>query len=262
MGMSNIFIGGFCMQEIIIFNNPDFGVIRTITIDGEPWLVGIDVAKALGYKKPTDAVNNNVEEDDSRREGVTDNLGRVQQTIVINESGLYSLIFNSKLDSAKRFKKWVTSEILPSIRKTGEYKQDNTGDVQGQIKLLAQGTTELYERVEGAENRIKELEDTMNLDYGQQRILEKSVNKTVISCLGGKDSNAYKQIGRKVFAECNGDLKDFFKVNARANVPRRRYEEAVIYSENWKPCTNTAMLIEQYNAQQTLDLEGDSKNTA
>lgn len=133
-------------------------------------------------------------------------------------------------------------------------KQESTGDVQGQIKLLAQGTTELYQRVEGVEERIKGLENTMNLDHGQQRQLEKAVNKTVISVLGGKGSNAYKKIGRKVFCECNGNLKDYFHVNARGDVPRKRYEEAIAYAENWKPCTNTQMLIEQYNAQQRLDV--------
>lgn len=104
------------------------------------------------------------------------------------------------------------------------------------------------------ESRITDLEDTMTLDHGQEYYIEKTVNKTVISVLGGKESNAYKQIGRKVFAECNGDLKTYFKVNARGNIPRKRYEEAVRYAENWKPCTNTQMLIEQYNAQQRLDV--------
>lgn len=133
-------------------------------------------------------------------------------------------------------------------------KQESAGDVQGQIKLLAQGTTELYQRVEGVEERIKGLENTMNLDHGQQRQLEKAVNKTVISVLGGKDSNAYKKIGRKVFCECNGNLKDYFHVNARGDVPRKRYEEAIAYAEKWRPCTNTQMLIDQHNAQQRLDV--------
>ena len=104
------------------------------------------------------------------------------------------------------------------------------------------------------ESRITDLEDTMTLDHGQEYYLEKTVNKTVISVLGGKESNAYKQIGRKVFAECNGDLKAYFNVNARGNVPRKRYEEAVRYAENWKPCMNTQMLIDQHNAQQRLDV--------
>lgn len=127
---------------------------------------------------------------------------------------------------------------------------------QAQIQLLAQGNVELNQRVDDVEIRIKDLENTMTLDHGQQYFLEKTVNKTVMSALGGKESNAYKQIGRKVFAECNGNLKAYFKVNARGNVPRKRYDEAVAYAEKWKPCMNTQMMIEQYNAQQTLDLEG------
>ena len=120
------------------------------------------------------------------------------------------------------------------------------------IQTIAQGTAELYERVEGVEGRIEELENTMNLDYGRQRRLEKAVNKTVIEVLGGKESNAYNIIGRKVFCECNGNLKDYFQVNARGDVPRKRYEEALSYAKNWKPCTNTLMQIEMLNAQQAL----------
>ena len=106
--------------------------------------------------------------------------------------------------------------------------------------------------IDGHEERIKALEETMTIDYGQQRVLEETVNKTVITALGGKDSNAYKQIGRKVFAECNHDLKHYFNVNARNNVPKRRFDEAVEYAKNWKTCTNTQMLINDYNAQMTL----------
>lgn len=100
------------------------------------------------------------------------------------------------------------------------------------------------------EDRIKNLEDNMTLDYGQQKVLGDTVNKTVIDALGGKDTPAYKGIGKKVFAECNRDLKTYFNVNARSNVPKKRYEEAIEYAKNWKPCTNTMMLICNHNAQQ------------
>lgn len=149
------------------------------------------------------------------------------------------------------------------IRVDEKYKEGKATalTLQQQIQTIAKGTEELYQRVDAVdgkvgqlESRITDLEGTMTLDYGQQRILGNTVNKTVISALGGKESNAYKKIGKKVFAECNHDLKDFFKVNARGNVPRKRYEEAVAYAENWKPCTNTQMLIEQYNAQQRIDM--------
>lgn len=108
------------MENIQIFNNPDFGEIRTILIDGEPWFVGNDCAKALGYKNLYNGVNKNVDKEDKRLSPVGSTSG-TQETTVINESGLYSLIFNSKLETAKKFKHWVTSEVLPQIRKTGAY---------------------------------------------------------------------------------------------------------------------------------------------
>ena len=125
------------MNELQIFNSEEFGDIRTATIENEPWFVGKDVATALGYAKPLNALSAHVEKDDSLKQGITDSLGREQETIFINESGLYALIFGSKLESAKRFKHWVTSEVLPAIRKTGSYQKPMTTDQK--IQLLAQG---------------------------------------------------------------------------------------------------------------------------
>lgn len=112
------------MNDIQIFNNPKFGQIRTISKDGEPWFVGRDVAKALGYKDTSDALKTHVDAEDKYLAKVgeiptlkTSNFG----AYLVNESGLYSLVLGSKLDSAKQFKKWVTSEVLPTIRKTGGY---------------------------------------------------------------------------------------------------------------------------------------------
>ena len=112
------------MNEIKIFDNPEFGKVRTMEINGEPYFVGKDVAVILGYSKPENALSAHVDEDDTLKRGVIDNLGREQNTTVINESGLYSLILSSKLPKAKEFKRWVTSEVLPSIRKHGAYAVD------------------------------------------------------------------------------------------------------------------------------------------
>lgn len=90
-------------------------------IDNEPWFVGKDVAAALGYERATKAIQDHVSEEDKDEIPIQDSIGRMQKTPIINESGLYALIFGSKLESAKRFKHWVTSEVLPSIRKTGGY---------------------------------------------------------------------------------------------------------------------------------------------
>lgn len=116
------------MQEVKLFENEEFGQVRTIIIDTEPWFVGKDVAEALGYVKARNAIANHVEEDDKKDAPIQGDLGGTQSMTIINESGLYALIFGSKLESAKRFKHWVTSEILPSIRKHGIYATDNVID--------------------------------------------------------------------------------------------------------------------------------------
>lgn len=113
------------MNELQIFENAEFGKVRTVVIDGEPWLVGKDVAEILGYAKPLNALASHVDTDDSLKRGLIDSLGRKQDTIIINESGFYSLVMGSKLPTAKRFKRWVTSEVLPSIRKHGAYMTDD-----------------------------------------------------------------------------------------------------------------------------------------
>ena len=107
-------------NKIQVFENPEFGEVRTLAIDGEPWAAAIDVAKALGYKEPQKAIRTHVDPEDK---GVSkmDTPGGNQEVVIINESGLYSLILSSKLPKAKVFKRWVTSEVLPTLRKTGSY---------------------------------------------------------------------------------------------------------------------------------------------
>lgn len=115
-------------ENIKIFNNAEFGEIRVMLIDDDPWFVGKDIAAALGYVNTKDALAKHVDEQDKRQgDGVAfcDPMGREQHPTIINESGLYSLIFSSKLESAQRFKHWVTHEVLPSIRKHGMYMTDN-----------------------------------------------------------------------------------------------------------------------------------------
>lgn len=99
------------------------------------------------------------------------------------------------------------------------------------------------------DERVTNLENTMTIDYGQQQVLGETVNHVVIEHLGGKSSEAYKEIGKKVFAECNRDLKRYFHVNARNNVPKKKFEEAVEYVKTWNPCTNTLLLIKECNSQ-------------
>lgn len=139
------------MNELREFVNEKFGTIRTVMVNNEPYFVGKDVANALGYLKPQNAIAKHVDEDDSLKWGITDSIGRIQDTTIINESGLYSLIFGSKLNSAKDFKRWVTSEVLPSIRKHGMYATTDTVEIMlnnpdTMIKVLTELKSEREQR--------------------------------------------------------------------------------------------------------------------
>lgn len=112
------------MNELKIFENTEFGQVRTVTIDNEPWFVGKDVADALGYSDTNKAVAMHVEEEDKKLNDKSSSSFGQRGATLINESGLYALIFGSRLESAKRFKHWVTSEVLPTIRKHGAYAVD------------------------------------------------------------------------------------------------------------------------------------------
>lgn len=113
------------MNELKVFENPAFGQVRTIEIDNEPWFVGKDVAVALGYTNTAKAVRDHVDEEDKLTERIVLS-GQNREVIFINESGLYSLILSSKLPTAKDFKRWITKEVIPSIRKTGGYQMPST----------------------------------------------------------------------------------------------------------------------------------------
>lgn len=229
-----------------IFGSAEFGNVRATLINDVPWFVGKDVADILGYERADNAIRVHVDEEDKLMHQISAS-DQKRNMIIINESGLYSLILSSKLPSAKRFKRWVISEVLPAIRQTGSYQQTPPKPLtQLEMMRLQLGM------IDNHEDRIKNLEDTMTIDYGQQESLANTVNRSVIDALGGKQSNAYKEIAKKVFAECNHDLKTYFNVNARNNVPRKRYDEAIEYAKNWKPCTNTLMLIRGCNAQMSF----------
>lgn len=121
-----------------------------------------------------------------------------------------------------------------------------------ELELHYQAMKQINSKVEQVDSRVDKLENTMVIDYGQQRVLAKLVNSTVVTALGGKDKLAYKEIGQKVFAECNRDIKDRFLVNSRNDIPKLKFGEACKYIKNWQPCTNTKMMINDCNAQMCM----------
>lgn len=229
------------LNELQIFQNEEFGQVRMVDINGKTYFVANDVAKALGYSNPSKATNDHCK--NAIKEWGNDSLGRPAEFKVIPEGDIYRLIIKSQLPSADKFERWIFDEVIPQIRQTGSYQKKLSPQEMMRIQLGM---------IDDHENRIINLENNMTIDYGQQRVLEDTVNKTVIDALGGKGSCAYKEVGKKVFAECNRDLKHYFDVNARNNVPKKRFDEAVEYARNWKPCTNTAMMISDCNAQMAM----------
>lgn len=231
---------GEMIESVRDFKNREFGEIRTVVINAEPWFVGKDIAEVLGYSNSRKAILDHVDDED-KIDGVTirDSIGRDQAAVVINESGLYALIFGSKMASAKRFKHWVTSEVLPQIRKNGSYQKRLTPEEMMRIQLGM---------VDDHENRIEHLENTMTIDYGRQQELKKSVNKRVIEVLGGKKAPVYKEMSKKVFTECNRDIQDYFRVNSRNNIPVLQFEAAISYVDAWNPSNNTILEIRSCNA--------------
>ena len=173
------------MNDVKIFNNEEFGQIRTVTINNEPYFVGKDVAEALGYAKARNAVSTHVSEEDKKDAPIQGDLGGIQQMTVINESGLYSLILSSKLPSAKRFKRWVTSEILPSLRKNGGYIVDQENMTPEQI--MAAGLKAAQKIIENKDKEIERMKP--------KEIFADAVSASHSSILIGEMAKLLKQNG-------------------------------------------------------------------
>lgn len=155
------------MNDLQIFSNPEFGQVRTVELDGQPWLVGADVATALGYKNPRKALADHIDPEDK---GVTkrDTPGGEQEMLIINESGLYSLILSSKMPKAKAFKHWVTSEVLPALRRNGVYETVKAQQHIEQLEATNERLTAAIQAVSTAKEQLAEIIDTRN-DILKQR---------------------------------------------------------------------------------------------
>jgi prophage antirepressor-like protein len=225
------------MNDLKIFENKEFGEIRTAVVDDKPMFCLADVCKALEIGNVSQ-MKTRLKEDGVITNEVIDSLGRKQTAIFVNESNLYKVIFQSRKEAAERFTDWVTGEVLPSIRKTGGYQKPRPTQEMMRLQLGM---------IDDVSDRVTKLENTMTIDYSQQKTLTDLMSSTVVTWLGGKNTCAYEELSKKVFAEIGRDYKDYFNVNARANTPSLRFEEAVDYIKSWKPSTNTLKLISSLN---------------
>lgn len=206
------------MENIQVFNNNEFGAIRTVTINNEPWFVGKDVAEALGYAEPRSAVSKKVDNTDRGVAEMETPSGKQNMTI-INESGVYALVFGSKLESAKRFKHWVTSEVLPALRKTGSY-----GMPQGK-ELLALAVIEAQKTIEEKNKEIDRMRP--------KEVFADAVASSKDSILIGELAKLICQNGYSVgqnrlftWMRDNGYL---MRQGASRNIPKQRYVEQGLF---------------------------------
>lgn len=215
------------MNELQIFNSAEFGQIRTVTKDNEPWFVGYDVADALGYKNQSDAVLNHVDEDDRRvfQKSEITTLASIPNRglTCINESGLYSLILGSKLESAKRFKHWVTSEVLPSIRKSGGYiaGQEEMSDSELMAKALLVAQKQIEERNKQIEIMQPKAIFADAVATSKTSILVGDLAKLI--CQNGI------QIGQKRLFEWLRENGYLIKSGSSYNMPKQRYVEQGLF---------------------------------
>lgn len=224
----------------MVFDNADFGEVRTVVIDGDPWFVGKDVAECLGYANPSKALADHVDDDDKLNNKTLSSLGQ-RGGWLINESGMYALIFGSKLEKAREFKRWVTSEVLPTLRKTGHYEVAADQSVNqllaefGDFKVTyVQQMVEFKDALEKQTKAFDKSISNMTLSTTQQNKVHRAVKDRVGSLLGGAHSDLYKEKSRMYFANLWNDLKAEFECGSRWQDLNPAYmEEAMSWIRYW-----------------------------
>lgn len=229
--------------------------MRTAVVDGEPLFCLVDVCKVLDIQNPSKVAQRLDDDERTKLE-----LGRQGETNFITESGLYAVILRSDKPNAKSFRRWVTSEVLPSIRKTGGYNKPLT--TLEQIQLLAQGNTELAERVDRVEDKIGSLENDMPLYGCEIDEVQKLVKRKVVSILGGKDSEAYadRSIRSQTFRDMYGQLKrEFGCVSTYKSIKRRYIDDVQNFISSYSAPTALAEQINNANSQMNIGQYCDAR---
>lgn len=227
------------MNDLQVFKNTEFGEIRTMTIDNEPWFVGKDVASILGYVDTSDALKKHVDTEDKLTRRFADS-GQNREMYVINESGLYSLILSSKLPKAKEFKRWVTSEVLPAIRKHGVYAVD---EVLNNPDMLIAALTEL--KTERAKRAELEAENT---EMKPHAILGKAITTANTSILIGDFAKILRQNGVNI-----GAKRLFQWLREHGYLIRRK-------GSDWNMPTQKSMELKLFEIKESVHIDGNGCN--
>lgn len=212
--------------------------VRTVQIDNDAWFVGKDVATILGYSQTAKAVRDHVDEED-KGVSVLDTPGGQQRMTLINESGVYSLVFGSNLPNAKEFKRWVTKEVLPEIRRTGSYNVPETPE--DKLVLTMEVTNRTVKRVESIEKDVNDLKNNVLLDNGSYAVIGRLVSKRVYEYLDDRRYPRNKNNVSLLFSDINHGIKRIAGVSARSQIKNKDFEKVMQYIYAWEPSTATKM---------------------
>lgn len=243
------------MMNVQVFNNEEFGQVRTLEIDGMVYFSNTDVCGALEINNPSQALKR-LRKDGVISNEVIDNLGRKQVMKFISESNLYKLIFQSKKKEAEKFTDWVTDEVLPTIRKHGSYVApiNTLVSTEDAFIQLFQTQKEIKQEQAVMRDDIVYLKEEQPVNPSINRDLTKERNKVVVKCLGGYDAPAYidSKLRQKVFCQAARDFKELFKIPRYDLLKKKDIDRAYDYWQQWQPQTNLRLEIEQANKQLSL----------
>ena len=227
------------MNELQVFN---FGTqeLRTQLIDDEPWLLGKDVADNLGYQNGSRDINRHVDIDDRKIITIFDGIQN-REMIFINESGMFSLALGSKLKIAKEFKRWVTKEVLPSIRKTGGYQISKDPIVA--LRLMLQATEETKEEVEDVKNRVVNLEENVSINPGKYSYISKRISQKVHQVGKERKWTMNKEQVALLYKDLNKAVAEVSGVRTRSQLKEKHFDSVMDLIDDWEPSTATRMLI-------------------
>ncbi|GBY14562.1 TPA: BRO family protein [Staphylococcus aureus] len=228
------------MQALQTFNFKELPV-RTLEVDGEPYFIGKDVADILGYANGRDALSKHVDAEDKLTSQIA-TAGQNRNVTIINESGLYSLIFSSKLENAKRFKRWVTSEVLPTLRKTGAYQVPS--DPMQALRLMFEATEETKQEIKNVKDDVIDLKENQKLDAGDYNFLTRTINQRVAHIQRLHAITNQKQRS-ELFRDINSEVKKMTGASSRTNVRQKHFNDVIEMIANWFPSQATLYRIKQ-----------------
>lgn len=229
------------MNDLRIYNF-DGNEVRTMLLENEPWFVGKDVAEVLGYKDTVNALKSHVDDDDKGM-AKCHTPGGMQEMTIINESGVYSLVFASKLPSAKKFKHWVTSEVLPSIRKTGGYEVPT--DPMAALKLMFEVQETDNKRINELEGKVSDLAENAPLTPSEYGYLNNLISSRVREVKQVHQMELNKQQYSYLYKAIGRDVKQVANVKVRCQIRSKDFNRVTKFVKDWEPSKATLAVIEQ-----------------